>query len=77
MAHRDLVGRPDVKRPLGRPRHIWEDDIKLDISGIRWRGMGSGSGESRWLTFVNAIMNIRVSLNARNFLISSGTASLS
>jgi len=80
VAHRDLVGRPDVKRPLGRPRRIWEDDIKMDLSEMRLRGMGwigLDQERDRWLTLVNAIMNLRIPLNAGNFLISSGPANLS
>jgi hypothetical protein len=36
-AHRILVGRPE--RPLGRPRHRWEDNIKMDLQGVGWGGM--------------------------------------
>jgi hypothetical protein len=45
--YRVLVGRPKCKRPLGRPRHRWEDNIKLDlretgINGVNWIQLGSG-----------------------------------
>jgi hypothetical protein len=37
-AYRVLVGKPKVKRPLGRRRHRWEDNIKIDLREIRWDG---------------------------------------
>jgi hypothetical protein len=37
-AYRILVGRPEVRRPLGRPRHRWEDNIKMDIQEVGWGG---------------------------------------
>jgi hypothetical protein len=50
--YRVLVGRPEGKRPLGRPRRRWEDNIKLDLSelgtdgrtGFGWLGIGSSGG---------------------------------
>ena len=42
-----LVGKPEVKRLLGRPRYRWEDNIKIDIQEVGWGGLGlacSGSG---------------------------------
>jgi hypothetical protein len=33
------MGKPEVKRPLGKPRYRWEDNIKMDLRGIRWGGM--------------------------------------
>jgi hypothetical protein len=38
-AHRILEGKPEGKRPLGRPRHRWEDNIKMDLREIGWGGM--------------------------------------
>jgi hypothetical protein len=38
-AYRILVGRPEGRRPLGRPRRIWEDNIKMDIHEVGWGGM--------------------------------------
>jgi hypothetical protein len=35
-AYRILVGRPEGRRPLGRPRRIWEDNIKVDLQDVRW-----------------------------------------
>jgi hypothetical protein len=47
FVYRILVGKPERKRPLGRPRNIWEDDIKMDVREIGWGCYGldwSGSG---------------------------------
>jgi hypothetical protein len=38
-AYRILMGRPERRRPLGRPRHRWEDDIKMDLQEVGWGGM--------------------------------------
>jgi hypothetical protein len=38
-AYRILVGRPEGRRPLGRPRLSWEDNIKIDLQEVRWWGM--------------------------------------
>ena len=43
--YRDLVGKPKGKRPLGRPRHRWEDNIKIDLQEVGW-GVWTGSS---WL----------------------------
>jgi len=37
--YRVLVGKPEVKRPLGRPRHRWEDNIKMDLQKVGCEGM--------------------------------------
>jgi hypothetical protein len=36
-AYRGFVGKPEGKRPLGRPRHRWEDTIKMDLQEVEWR----------------------------------------
>jgi len=38
-AYRILVGRPEGKRPLGRPKHRWEDNIKMDLQAVGWGGV--------------------------------------
>jgi hypothetical protein len=38
-AYRILVGKPEGKRPLGRPRRRWEDNIRMDLGEIGWGGM--------------------------------------
>jgi hypothetical protein len=56
-----LVGNPEGKRPLGRPRRRWKDGIIMDISEI---GLGSVDwirlARDRWQTVVSAVMNLRV-----------------
>jgi hypothetical protein len=61
-AYRILVGRPEGRRPLERPRRRWEDNIKMDLQEVEW-GMGlidMGQGRDRFLAVVNAVMNVRV-----------------
>jgi len=53
-----LVGKPEGKRPLGRPRHIWENNIKSRMCGMDWIDLAQDRG--RWRALVNAIMNFRV-----------------
>jgi hypothetical protein len=60
---RVLVGRPKGKRPLGRPRRKWEDNIKLDlretgIDGANWIRLAED--RVQWRAFVNTVMNLRV-----------------
>jgi hypothetical protein len=61
--YRVLVGRPECKRPLGRPRRRWEDNIKLDfrkreIYGANWIQLAQD--RIQWWAFVNTVMNLRV-----------------
>jgi hypothetical protein len=61
-AYRILVGRPEGKSPLGRPRRTWEDNIKLDLQEMGW-GMDwieLTQYRDRWQAVVNAVMNLRV-----------------
>jgi len=58
-----LVGKPEGKRPLGRPRHRWEDNIKMDLQEVRCRGMSwieLAQDRGRWRALVNAVMNLGV-----------------
>ena len=61
-AYRVLVWKPEEKRPLGRPRHRWEDNIKMDLQevgcGMDWIDLAKD--RDRWRTVVNAVMNLRV-----------------
>jgi hypothetical protein len=62
-AYRIFVGRPEGRRPLGRPRCRWEDNIKLDLQLVGWWGMdGIELAEDRDMlrALVNSVMNLRV-----------------
>jgi hypothetical protein len=61
--YRVLSGSPEGKRPLGRPRRKWEDNIKMDlreigIDGTNWIQLAQN--RNRWQAFVNTVMNLRV-----------------
>jgi hypothetical protein len=66
-AYNILVGRPEGRRPLGRPRRRWGDNIKMDLREI---GFGDGDVDvdwvhwaqdrDRWRVLVNTVMNLRV-----------------
>jgi hypothetical protein len=61
--YRVLVGKPEGKRPLGRPRCRWEDGIKMDLREIGWGGVEwihLAQDRDRWPAVVNAVMNLRV-----------------
>jgi hypothetical protein len=61
--YRVLVGKPVGKRPLGRPRGRWEDNIKADLQEVGCVGMDwieLAKDRDRWRTLVNAVMNLRV-----------------
>jgi hypothetical protein len=62
-AYRILVGKPEGKRPLGRPRRRWVDNIKMDLREIGWEGMGwidLAQDKDQWGALVNTVMNFRV-----------------
>jgi hypothetical protein len=62
-AYRILVGKPEGKRPLGRPRLRWEDNIRMDLREIGWGGMDwidLAQDRDQWRALVNTVMNLRV-----------------
>jgi hypothetical protein len=62
-AYRVLVGRLEGNRPLGRPRHRWEDNIKMYLKEVGWRvieWIDMPQDRDRWRAVVNAVMNLRV-----------------
>ena len=61
--YRVLVGKPEGKRPLGRPRRRWVDNIRMDLQEVRcghvdWIGLAQD--RDRWRTLVSVVMNLRV-----------------
>jgi hypothetical protein len=61
--YRVLMGKPERKRPLERPRRRWEDGIRIDLREIGWRDLEwihLAQDRDRWRAVVNAVMNLRV-----------------
>jgi hypothetical protein len=57
-----LVGKPEGKRPLGRPRRKWEDGVRMDLrdiglGGVDWIGLAQN--RDRWWAVVSAVTNLR------------------
>jgi hypothetical protein len=62
-SYRILVGKPEEKRQLGRPRRRWEDNIKMDLTETGWDGMDwidLAQDMDQWRAVVNTAMNLRV-----------------
>jgi hypothetical protein len=58
-----LVGKPEGKRPLGRPRRRWVDNIRMDLGEVGWRDVdwiGLTKDRNRWIALVNSVLNLRV-----------------
>jgi len=63
VLYRVLVGKPEVKRPLWRPRHRWEDNINMDLQEVVGGGMdwtNLARDRDMWRVVVIAVMNLRV-----------------
>jgi hypothetical protein len=61
-AYKDLVGKLEGKRLLGRRRRRWEDNIRMDLTEIGWEGLGwihLAQDGDQWRTLVNTVMNLR------------------
>jgi hypothetical protein len=62
-AYRLLVEKPEEKRPLGRPRRRWVDNIRTDLGEVGWGDMdwiGLAKDKNRWRAVVNSVLNLRV-----------------
>ena len=61
--HKVLMGKPEGKRPLGRPRRRWEDNIRIDLQKVGFGCMDwieLAQGTDRWWALEYAVMNLRV-----------------
>jgi hypothetical protein len=61
--YRLLVGKPEGKRPLGRPRRRWADNIIMDLGEVEWGDVdwiGLAQDRNRWRALVNSVLNLRV-----------------
>jgi hypothetical protein len=70
-AYRLLVGKPERKRPLGRPRHRSVDNIRTDLVEVGWGHMdwiGLAQDKDKWRALVNSVLNLRVTQNAGKLL---------
>jgi hypothetical protein len=79
IACRILVGKPEGKKPLGRSRRRWVDNIKLGLREIEWDGLNSidlAQDRNQWRVLVNTVMNLRIAYNFGNFLCSCTTGDL-
>jgi hypothetical protein len=79
-AYRIIVGKPEGKRPLGRPRRRWVDNIKMELRELGWDSMdwiNLTQGMDQWRALVNTVMNLRVPKNAGKFLSGWAIASFS
>jgi hypothetical protein len=62
-ACRLLVGKPEKKRPVGRPRRGWLDNIRMDLAEVGWSDVdwiSLAQGKDRWRAIVNSVLNLRV-----------------
>ena len=78
--YRVVLGKPEGRRPLGRPRRRWVDNIRMDLQEVGCGYMdwiGLAQDRDRWRTLVRAVMNLRVPWNAGNFLTSCKPVSFS
>ena len=61
--YRVFVGKPEGRRPRGRPRHRWGDNIRMDLQEVGcgcMDGIGLAQDRDSWRTLVSAVMNLRV-----------------
>jgi hypothetical protein len=78
--YRVLVGKPEGKRPLGRPRCRWGENLRLDLQEVGCGCVdciGLVQDTDRWLALVNAVMNLQVPYNVGNFVTSCKPVSFS
>jgi hypothetical protein len=70
-AYRILLGKPEGKTPLGKPRCSWVHNIKTDLREIGWDGVDwidTAQDRDKWRALVNTVLNLRVKSNSGKFL---------
>jgi hypothetical protein len=63
ITYRILVGKPERKRPLGRPRRRWVNNVRMDLGEVGWGDVdwiGLAQDRNRWRVLVNSVLNLRV-----------------
>jgi hypothetical protein len=63
MGHRVLIRKPEGKKQLERPRHRWENNIKMDLREIRWQGVNwtdMNQDSDWWWALVDTVINLRI-----------------
>jgi hypothetical protein len=73
-AYRLLVGKPEGKRSLGRPRRRWVDNIKIDLLEIGWgrvNWIGLAQDRDKWRALMNVVMNLRVHKTLGNYQVAT------
>jgi hypothetical protein len=76
--YRLLVGKPEGKIPLGRPRCRWAEEIRMGLGEVGWGDVdwiGLAQGRNKWKALVNSVLERRVPWNAGTFLSGCATAS--
>jgi hypothetical protein len=58
-AYNNLVRKPEGERPLGRPRHRWEDNLRMDLRELGWEGV-NWMCLTHWWALVNSVINLWV-----------------
>jgi len=61
-AYKILVGKPEGKRPFGRPRRSWENNVKMDLKEIWWKGVDwirLAQDRDQWWALVNTVVNLQ------------------
>jgi hypothetical protein len=74
------VGKPERKRPLGKPRCRWEDNIRMDLREMGWGGMDwidLAQDRDQWRALVNTVMNLRVPYHVGKFFSRCATGGFS
>jgi hypothetical protein len=68
--HRIFMGKPEGKRPLGRPRLRWQDNIKMYLQEVGWgeHGLDLAQDRDKWRALVNAVVNLGVPYKCGDFL---------